>query len=233
MGSNWLRRGIALGRDPLKAWAGGILIRGTLGLLRFYFRPPRGATEAEARLVLQARLLAQLDSAWATIEAWVATTSSAGVYLNKPATPDVLARLAADLPSEAQVALGYLLGRHDGGCLRHGHAPFGYDLVLFGADEIGRMRDRHRHAGLNMAQERVVPYQNIGPARAVAWNEAWIPFARVETSLLCLDFDPSEGGLPGQVILLDEEQRVVQVLAWHLGAYLSAVAGFLPQSTAE
>jgi molybdopterin molybdotransferase len=179
--------------------------------------------------------MSRIAAAWERIEAAIRAKAPAEqVALPAGAAPDVLDRVEAaqGFRFPAAVRESYLL--HDGsnglwiceqGFLMPLVAPESGHLIGFGVLDLWRGMAQ---VGEAMAAERSTP---TGPIRSHWWNSRWVPLTENECGdMICLDFDPAPGGVPGQVIEWWHEQGAMRVLAPGFEEWL---AGLINEQTAS
>jgi cell wall assembly regulator SMI1 len=131
-------------------------------------------------------------------------TGGARPLFNPPASAEALADLAARLAFPLPDDLRALLLTSDGG------RPGSYPLPMrateptkwqhLSAAEIAERWIFLDSVAHDVRFEGVV--RTVGPVRAVWWNRGWIPIADCGTGdVVCIDMDPAQGGVAGQLIL--------------------------------
>jgi cell wall assembly regulator SMI1 len=100
----------------------------------------------------------------------------------------------------------------------HGHDSVSEELASFA--EIGGFSSEQRYppiAGLDWMER-------AGPVRRVPASPGWIPFAKdFFGNFLCVDVDPDEGGVVGQVIEVAYDASRLRVVASSLADYLDTM----------
>jgi cell wall assembly regulator SMI1 len=70
-----------------------------------------------------------------------------------------------------------------------------------------------------------------GPIKDVWWNSKWIPITyNDQGDHLCIDLDPEEGGIAGQVIDWWHERGATHVVATNVAEWLGLVVSDLQQA---
>lgn len=95
-------------------------------------------------------------------------------------------------------------------------ANFAYGFSFMTVDEViseVRVGDQAVDVPARLADEGIRPVMTIGKSRVAIGADA-------SHCRLCVDFIPGEGGVPGQVIFLDEEMGVAFLLAPSVPAFL-------------
>ncbi len=148
---------------------------------------------------------AEVAAAWAPIEAWLQRERpDLAEGLQSAASKDALDELGAlGVPAEWRA----LWAQHDG----EGPVLLGgwsFLPVTGGVESVLVERDNLMEMGRHLAEEP--PPTVEGPARAVWAHQSWIPFATdYNGSYLCIDLAPTNEGRPGQVLLVDNDERRV------------------------
>lgn len=67
------------------------------------------------------------------------------------------------------------------------------------------------------------PESVIGPVKADVWLPLWVPVLKKNKEPVCIDFDPDDGGVVGQIIEVDWEGSEVKVIAKSYREFLKMV----------
>jgi cell wall assembly regulator SMI1 len=123
---------------------------------------------------------------------------------NPPASAEALAELAAHLARPLPDDLRAMLLTSNGG--RPGSYPLPMRATkpikwrLLSAAEIAERWIFLHSVARDVRFEGVV--RTVGPVRAVWWDAGWIPIADCGTGdAVCIDMDPAQGGVAGQLVL--------------------------------
>lgn len=162
-------------------------------IARLTERTPPAVSKASEAPAASAKEI-EIDSLWNDIENWY-----------KQHAPDELEKFAGPASEEDIVKLEEILGlmlphdyktslrRHNGGGYLHNYEYFSTDEVAQKWTELSELKAAGKFDDAVMDLSRETFQQTW-------WHVAWIPIADAFGSLICLDMDPTEKGIVGQVL---------------------------------
>jgi cell wall assembly regulator SMI1 len=179
----------------------------------------------------------QIKKSWGRIEYWLSQNFPESVEdLHPPAS-------AAELKmAENITGFSFPLGLKALLLIHNGEKQFAATSVLPGGHKllsvnaiVNTWRALRHQYGKTLDDEAAVNYWRLqveekavainGPVKPIYGSSKWLPISKDASQCMrFLDFDPPEGGTPGQVIEADPERGIYQVLAPSLGHYLEEYA---------
>ncbi|AOR72966.1 molybdenum cofactor biosynthesis protein MoaA [Burkholderia stabilis] len=186
-------------------------------------QPPQAATAAAASASVADSTVIDVPQAWTRIERLIATDPARlPGGLNGPADERAIAALHAALGSTLPDGLLESLRLHDG--QTDPDAIFADSDALLGAQEIVAQWSIWQKlvAGGDFDDMTSEPDAGI---RDDWYNLKWIPFTHDGSgNHLCVDLDPAEGGVAGQVIRVWHDDALRERVATSYAAWLASVA---------
>ena len=102
-----------------------------------------------------------------------------------------------------------------------GFRAFGFDCRFLDTSEIDSTIQQIKDAQAFFGE---VELEAIGPVKSHYWNSRWIPFIASAYVGYFVDLDPDEGGVVGQVIRAEVEERLLSVESESIDAFLDDFA---------
>jgi cell wall assembly regulator SMI1 len=165
-----------------------------------------------------------IASVWARIEAWHLENTPRGTLSFAAGAGEEEIRafereVGFRLPEDLRASFALHNGSEDTFLLDHG--------PLLPLAEVLRQRDQYRQWQEQEGWGRSEAYATEvvgGAIKPAWWNPLRLPLTDNSGDHIIADFDPSEGGCPGQIIEHDHEVGPRGVLAPSFGEWLAAIA---------
>jgi cell wall assembly regulator SMI1 len=168
--------------------------------------------------------MSPIADAWRRIDSWFSSHSPEGPgVLKGGAAEEQIRQLERTIKLSLPEDLKESCRLHNGS--DRGRGLFSDGSYLLSLDEIAKAWQRCCDV---YGEDEESDEPSSGPIKDLIWNKKWIPITDSGAGdHYCVDLDPGEGGIVGQIIDRSHEEGPVGVVGPSLAAWLSAFADAL------